>query len=160
MAVITPSTLNDLQISTLPVFERNRFTEIATDLREYHVFPNLVLFGTDDRAKQRMETRDGGTEIDFTVMTNHNSASRHTSMASQDTPVKMDVLQRASVPWRFTTTQWGELQQEVAMNNGNLEKIVDDAMAQDTAALISLAVLMENTWWGDPVDSADNLTPY
>jgi hypothetical protein len=159
MPILTPETLNDLQISTLPAFERGRFTEIATDLREYHVFPNLILF-KDDAAGARMETRDGGTRIEFDVMTNHNGASKHTSIASQDNPVKVDVLQRATVPWRFTTTQWGEFQQELAMNAGDMEKIVDIQLAQDKAALISLAVLMENTWWGPPVDSADTLTPY
>jgi hypothetical protein len=160
MAVLTPERHADLQTSTLAKIERQRFVEIATDLREYHVFPNLVLFGAESGNASRFKTIDGGTKIDFEVMLNHNGASSHVGIGGEDNPVTMDVLDRASVPWRHTTTQWGMFQQILAMNRGNLEKIVDMEMAHDIAARISLAVLMENTYWGAPVSSSDEVTPY
>lgn len=164
MAVVTPSSLAELQTLTLAHYERTRFTEIATSLREYHVFPNLVLFG-EEKAKAagkaaRMETRKAGTSIDFRAMVNHSGASRHVGMATPDDPVKVDTMVSATVPWRNTTTQWGMLQQELSMNSAEPEKIVDLYTVQDKAALISLAVLMENTFWGSPVDSTDEVTPY
>jgi hypothetical protein len=107
-----------------------------------------------------METQGGGTRIEYDVMINHSGASRHTGLGAVDAPVTADVLDRASVPWRNTTTQWGQLRQILAMNSGNLEKIVDIELAHDKAALISLAVLMEDTYWGAPVDSSDEVTPY
>lgn len=160
MPVLTPEKLGDLQATTLKHYERRRFTEIATDLREYHVFPNLVLFGDESKKTNRFETRPGGTAIDFKVMLNHNSASRHVGMAAPDAPVKVDVMASASVPWRNTTTQWGTFQQELAMNSSDPEKIVSLFDMQDRASMISLAALMENTFWGPPVDSADEVTPY
>lgn len=159
MATVTPDTLSDLQNSTLENFNRRTFTEIATDLREYHVFPNLVLFKDDKGKSSRMMVQGGKNAINFKVMLNHNGASRHTSMASPDAPVKVDVLDSATAPWRFTTTQYGMLQQELAMNSGGAE-IVNLYKTQDIAALISLAALMETTWWGPPVDSTDTTTPY
>lgn len=160
MAVLTPERHADLQSSTLAKIERQRFTEIATDLRKYHVFPNLVLFGDEKAGTSRFKTESGGTRIEFEVMLNHSGASRHVGIGGEDAPVQMDVLDRASVPWRHTTTQWSEFQQILAMNRGNLEKIVDLELAHDVAARTSLAVLMENTFWGAPVDSTDEVTPY
>jgi hypothetical protein len=159
MAVLTPERHADLQSSTLAAIERQKFTEIATDLREYHVFPNLVLFGDEKKGTSRFKT-ETGTRIEYEVMLNHSGASQHTGLNSPDNPVTTDVLDRASVPWRNTTTQWAHLQQIIAMNKGNLEKIVDIELAHDIAARISLAVLMENTFWGAPVDSSDEVTPY
>lgn len=160
MATVTPDRLSDLQATTIQAFERQRFTEIATDLREYHVFPNLILFGDEKKGTNRMETRPGGTKIEFKVMVNHSGASRHVGMAAVDDPVNVDVMETATVPWRFTTTQYGLLQQEMDMNRGRESQIVDEKLAKDKAALISLAVLMENTFWGAPVDSSDDVTPY
>lgn len=160
MAVITPEKLGDLQATTIKRYERRRYTEIATDLREYHIFPNLVLFGDEKKGTNRFETRQAGTAISYPVMVNHNSASRHVGMANPDAPVKIDVMMQATVPWRHTTTQWGTYQQEIAMNSAEPERIVDLFDIQDKASMISLAVLMENTWWGPPVDSSDEVTPY
>lgn len=160
MAVLTPERLGDLQTTTLKAYERRRFSEIATDLREYHVFPNLILFGDEKKGTNRFETRQAGTAISFPVMVNHNGASRHVGMAAPDAPVKVDVMMQASVPWRNTTTQWGTFQQELAMNSAQPEQIVSLMDMQDKASMISLAILMENTFWGAPVDSADEVTPY
>lgn len=160
MPVITPDDLADLQTTTTKFFERRRFTEIATDLREYHVFPNLVLFGDEKKGTSRMETRNSGTAIEWKVMVNHSGASRHVGLATPDEPVKTDVMMTATAPWRNTTTQYGMIQQEITMNSAQPQQIVNILDIQDKAALISLAVLMENTYWGSPVDSSDEVTPY
>lgn len=160
MAVLTPERHADLQTSTLAAIKRQRFTEIATSLREYHVFPNLVLFGDEKKGTSRMDVQTGGTRVEWDLMLNHSGASRHVGIGGQDAPVQMDVLDRATAPWRHTTTQWSQFQQILSMNRGNLEKIVDLELAHDKAALISLAVLMENTFWGAPVSSTDEVTPY
>jgi hypothetical protein len=160
MAVLMPEDLGDLQTATLKHFERRKFTEISTDISKYHVFPNLVLFKDEKGKASRMETRKGGTSISFRVMVNHSGAARNTGMAAVDAPVKVDVLEEASVPWRFSTTQYGMLQQELAMNSSDPEQIVSLYDTQDKAALISLAELMENNFWGPPVESTDETTPY
>lgn len=160
MPVLTPERLADLQTATQASFEKIRFTEIATDLREYHVFPNLVLFKDEKGASSRMETRDAGTKIEYKAMVQHSGASRVTGMNAVDDPVKVNVLQTATIPWRHTTTQWGQLQQELAMNSSQPEQIVDIELATDKAALISLAVLMENQFWGAPLDSSDETSTY
>src|SRR5438105_2384932 len=159
MAVLTPERQADLQQSTLPAIKRRSFTEISTDLRQYHVFPNLVLFGDETKGTSRFESQAGGTKVNWDLMINHNGASSHVGMGAQDAPVNRDVLTQATAPWRHTTTQWSEFQQAVSMNRGNLEKIVDLELAHDKAAMISLAVLMENTYWGAPVSSSDEVTP-
>ncbi len=157
--ILTPERLGDLQTTTLARYERRRFTEIATDLADYHVFRNLILFADDKGKNPRMGVQ-AGTKIAYKAMINHNGATRHTSLASPDDPVKVDVMASAEVPWRFTTTQYGMLQQELAMNRAEPEKIVDLYDVQDKAALISAAVTFEDTFWGAPVDSTDEVTPY
>lgn len=159
MPALTPETHGDLQQTTIARFERRKFTEIATNLSKYHVFRNLILFADDKGKNVRMGVQ-AGDEISFRAMLNHNGASSHTTMGAPDNPVSVDVFESASVPWKFTTTQYGILQQVVSMNKREPEKIVDYYDGQDMAALISAAVLFEDTFWGAPVASTDTTTPY
>ena len=159
MPLLTPERLGELQATTIARFERRKFTEIATDLQKFHVFPNLILF-KDDKGKNVRFTFGSGDEVSFRAMLNHNGASSHVAMNAPDNPVNVDTMAEARVPWKFTTTQHGILQQAVAMNKREPEKIVDLYDAQDKASLMSLAVLMEDTFWGPPVDSTDEITPY
>lgn len=160
MAALTPDAVADLQVTTLPGWERGRWTDISTDLRQFHVFPNLVLFKDENGKNSRFETRDGGSNISFELMINHLGASQNVGMNPQDAPVDADVMETGTAPWRWTTTQWFVMQQAALLNRGDQNRINNYADTKEKAAMISLAVLMENNFWGAPVSSTDDVTPY
>jgi hypothetical protein len=164
MAVQTPETNADLQVTTLPGWERARWTDLSTDLRQFHVFPNLILFGKEKAEKAgkvaRFETREGGTNFSFQLMMNHLGASSNVGMNPEDQPVDNDVMETGTAPWRWSTTQWFISRQAKMLNRGQYNQLNDYEKTKERAAMISLAVLMENNFWGAPVSATDDVTPY
>lgn len=160
MAALTPDAIPDLQVTTLPGWERGRWTDISTDLRQFHVFPNLILFKDDKGKVSRFETREGGTNISFELMINHLGASSNVEFNPADNPVDNDVMDTGVAPWRNTATQWFVAQQAALLNRGDQNRINNYTLTKEKAAMISLAVLMENDFWGAPISASDDITPY
>lgn len=160
MAVLEPADIPDLGVTTLTHYERGKWTDISTSLRRYHVFPNLILFKDDKGNSSRFETRQGGLSITFDLMVNYINASRNVGMNPEDAPADGDVMDTGTVPWRWTTTQWWIAQQAKMLNSSEPDRINNYEKTKEIAAMISLAVLMENNFWGAPVSATDESTPY
>lgn len=160
MATLTPDLIPDLGITTLPGWERGRWTDISIDLRNLHVFPNLILFKDEKGKSTRFETREGGTNFSFELMINHLGAASNVGMNPQDEPVDNDVMETGVAPWRWTTCQWYVAQQAALLNRGDQNRINNYEKTKEVAAMISLAVLMENNFWGAPISASDDVTPY
>lgn len=160
MAALTADQIPDLTATTRPLWERGRWTDISTDLRELHVFRNLILFKDENKKATRFETREGGTSFNFNLMINHMGAASNVSLNPQDAPVDNDVMETATAPWRASTCQWWISQQAAALNRGDQQMINNYETTKEKAAMISLALLMESNFWGAPVASTDDVTPY
>lgn len=141
----------DLVTTTQKELGRMRWTEIATDLTEYEVLPRML-----KRGKVKFAT---GAGIQRNVMVGTSNAAKHVGLFNVDSSNTTDVMAVADVPFRHTTTNYAFDRREKQMNGGP-EQIVDLIKIRRADAMISLAKLLEDTFWSKPADSTDKITPY
>ncbi len=142
---------HDLVQTTIRDLGRMRFTEIATNLQEHTAMSNLL-------RSNRVELTSG-YGIQFDVMVGQTNAAANVGMGASDDVNIVDTMTQGDADWRNSTTNYALIGQEVAMNR-EPSKIVSLVQVRRLGALISLAELMENNFWGPPVAVNDNLTPW
>ena len=156
MAAVVPNAFQatsdgDLVQSTLRDLGRLRFTEIATSLQEHTAMSNLL-------RKNRI-VLTSGYGVQFDAMVGQTGAAANVGLGASDNVNIVDVMTQGTADWRNTTTNYAIIGQEMAMNR-EPSRIVSLLQERRIAAMISLAELMENNFWGPPVALADNLTPW
>ena len=148
---LMPTQVADLVATTLKNLGKPRFTEIATTFQKLTAMRNLL-------KKNRVEF-SSGTGFQWDVMVNDSGSAANVGLAASDNVNVVDGMTQATADWRFSTCNYGIIGQVVSMNR-EPARIVDYVKSRRIMALISLAVLMENNFWGPPVASNDGLTPW
>ncbi len=149
--VLTATQLNDLVNTTLRDLGKPRFTEIATDLQEHTAMKNLL-------RKNRVMIQSG-YGVQWDVMVTHAGSAQNVGLGASDNVNIPDTMVQATADWRNTTANYAIEGREISMNE-EPSRIVDLIRSRRIAALISLAELMENNFWGPPVALTDVLTPW
>lgn len=156
MASQTPNSLQAIQIgdlvaTTLRDLGKLRLTEIATPLQKLTAMRNLL-------KKNRVEFRSG-VGFQWDVMVNDSGSAANVGLATTDNVNIVDGMAQATADWRYSTANYGLIGQTISMNN-EPSRIVDYVQSRRIMTLISLALLMENNFWGPPVAFTDSLTPW
>ena len=149
--VLTATGLNDLVQTTLRNLGKPNFTEIATDLQDHTAMQSLL--------KKDRVTFQGGVGAQWDVMVNHSGSAANVGLGASDNVSIVDTMVQATADWRNTTANWSVIGQEVSMNQGEA-RIVDLIKERRIACMIALAELMESNFWGPPVASDDQVTPW
>ena len=148
---LTPTQIGDLVQTTLRDLGKPRFTEIATDLQDHLAMRNLL-------RKNRVELTSG-TGVQWDVMVSGSGAAQNVGIGASDNVNIVDVMTQATADWRNSTTNYGILEQAMAMNR-EPARIVDYVLTRRIAAMISLAQLMEANFFGPPPAVTDTVTPW
>jgi hypothetical protein len=149
--VITATGLNDLVQTTLRDLGKPKFTEIATDLQQHTAMKNLL--------RKNRVTLQSGYGVQWDVMVTHSGSFSNVGLGAQDNVSIVDTMVQATADWRNSTCNYAIIEQEIDMNS-EPSRIVDLIRARRIAALIALAEGMETNFWGPPVGSTDNVTPW
>lgn len=142
--------LADLISTTLQQVEKLKFTDITSDLQKYIAMSRLL--------KKNKTVFDSGTDFSWELMTNDSGSAEFKGFYAQDVINDVDVMARATVPWRYMTWNWPIERRIMAMNRSPL-KIVDMALTKRISSLISAVKKFENRFWRVP-SSTDDLNPY
>lgn len=151
MPPLSADQIVDLVATTQKELGRMRWTDLATDLTEYEVLPRMLKKG-----KVKFQTGEG---IQRNVMVDDSGAAKHVGLFNVDDVNVGDVMQQADVSWRHTTTNYAFDRREKGMNQGP-QQIVDLIKIRRADSMISLAKLLEETFWSKPADSTDKVTPF
>lgn len=149
--VLTAPQVGDIVATTLKDLGRLRFTEISTNLQVHTAMSNLL--------RKNRVVLESGYGIQFDVMVTQSGAAANVGLGASDDVNIADMMTQGSADWRNSSTNYGLIGQLVAMNR-EPSRIVNYVQEQRIGALISLAELMENNFWGPPVALSDNLTPW
>lgn len=149
--VLTVEQMNDLRMTTQRNLGKPKFTEIATDLREYTVLDNLM-------RKNRVSLQSG-IGVQWDVMVNHSNSAENVGMGASDDVDIVDTMVQAQADWRKSAAHYAILDEEMSMNR-EPERIVDLFKTRRIACMIALAELMEHNFWGPPVTLTDEVTPW
>jgi len=151
MSVLTASGLNDLVQTTLRDLGKPKFTEIATDLQRHTAMKNLL--------KKSRVSIQAGYGVQWDVMVNHAQSAANVGLGASDNLSIVDTMVQATADWRNSVVNWALIGQEIDMNR-EPARIVDLVKQRRISAMISLAELMEANFWGPPVASTDETTPW
>jgi hypothetical protein len=141
----------DLVATTLRNLGRLRVTDIMVPLQRLTAARNLL-------KKNRVEF-EGGYGFQWDVIYNDAGSASNVGMGAHDNLNIVDGITQATADWRFSVANYALLEQAVSMNRGP-SQIVRYVETRRIMALTSLAVLMENNFWGPPVAVNDALTPW
>lgn len=148
---LTATQLNDLVQSGLRNLGKPKFTEIVSPLQEHTAMRNLF-------KRNRIEEQSG-YGIQWDVMVNPTGAAQNVGLGAADNVNIVDTMTQAQADWRNSVTNYALIGQEIAMNREPM-RIVNLVLERRIGAMISLAELAEANFWGPPVSSTDNLTPF
>ncbi len=143
--------VGDLITTTLRELGRGSYTEIATNLQKHVAMKNLM-------RKNRIELASG-YGIQWEVMVAETNAAQNVGIGAADNLNDVDVMAQATADWRNSVTSYPIKMQIMDMNR-DPARIVDYVKIKRTAALLSMAELMESNFWGPPVAITDTLTPW
>lgn len=141
----------DLVRSTENKIGKGKFTDLASSLQSYVAMSKML--------RKNKVKWGSGTQYQFQAMVRDNGSAKNVGLFAEDNVNYADVMETAQVPWRHTTANSVIEDRMISMNSGP-EQIVDIALEQRAARMLSLAGLMEENWWGKPTDSSDKITPW
>lgn len=150
-AVVQADNIADLVATTQKNLGRMQWTEIASDLQEYHALRNIL--------KKEKVTFQSGIGLQWNVLVNDNGSAQNVGLFGDDSVGIVDGMQTATAPWRHTTANYAFERREVAMNR-DPARIVDLVKTRRAMAMISLAKRMEISMWSKPADSNDQTEPF
>lgn len=139
----------DFVADTLKDLGKPKFTDISSNLQEHFAMRNLL--------RKNRHVIESGQGIQFNVLVSQSNAARNVSLAESDNVNLVDGMVQASTVWRHTQTSYMMIGQLMSMNR-EPARIVDYVKQQRIMAMISLAELMENNFWGAP-SATDSKTP-
>ena len=149
MPTMEPSALADLVLLTRKKLKKLKFVQAAQRYRRYTLVKDLV-------KPSRTIVCDGGYEYEFPIMLTHGDQAKMVGLFEKDSLSISDVMTMASVPLRFTNTNWFYDVKEQAMNAGP-ERLVDTVKNRRLQAMMSNIDMVERGGWGRPAPS-DNKT--
>jgi hypothetical protein len=142
----------DIANTTIATFDRLKFSEIAATDEEHHFLPQLI-----DGENVKYE---GGDEIKWDAMVRDSGGARNIGLFDKEQIVVRDIFEQGTVPWRRTVSPYAMDQLEIAVNTGNMNKIVDLVGGRRAAAFLALSNLVETDGWAKPSSSTDEITPF
>jgi len=143
--------LTDLVATTLRDLGKPNFTEIATDIQKHTAMRQLF-------RKSSVELQSG-YGVQWDVMVAHANSAYNVGLGASDNVQIVDTMVQATADWRNSTANYAIIGQEVDMNR-EPARIVDLVRQRRIACMISAVELMENNFWGPPVASNDQVTPW
>ena len=147
---LSAEAITDLVTSTQNDLGKMQWTEIVVDIQQFHALPQML-------QEERVQF-DSGRGSEWNVMVDDSGAARHVGLFSEDQVNVSDVWVRASIDFRQTETSYAFDRGEIARNR-DPAKLVDLIGGRRADSMISLAKLLETTWWGKPSGSGDDITP-
>lgn len=147
---LTLETVNDFIKDTQPELGEPDFTDISSNLTRHVAMDELL--------QENHAEISSGSLIQFNVLVAQSNQARHVSLAEPDNVGMRDGMIQAQTYWRMTETKYMLIHQLVTMNAGK-RQIVNWMKQQRLMALISLAELMEKTFWSPP-SATDLKTPF
>ena len=151
MAVITADRLANMLVDTNRDFGSPKFTQIAQNLVDYPAFNKLIRPGK--------VTQQTGRGVQWNVMVNQGGSFRNVGFGGPDQVTMPEVMVQATADWRGSTANYAFLEQELDMNQGEA-RIVDERRVREVTCLIDIAEGIESNWFGPPVASTDEVTPW
>lgn len=148
---LTAPQVADLVTTTLKELGEMRFTDISSNLQDHTAMRNLL--------RRNRVSFESGYGIQWDVMINQSGAAANVGLGASDIVNIPDLGTQATLDWRNSVSSYALIGQTIAMNR-TPRRIVDYVKWQRFGCLISLAELMERNFWGPPVASTDNLTPF
>jgi len=107
---IAASDILDLVTTTLKDLGRARFTDLGTAKNNFVAYKNLM-------TRERI-TIESGTALQWNIVVRNSGAARSVGLFNVDAPNVSDVMQTATAPWRFLTTNYSFDEKEPLMNGG------------------------------------------
>jgi len=135
---IAASDILDLVTTTLKDLGRARFTDLGTAKNNFVAYKNLM-------TRERI-TIESGTALQWNIVVRNSGAARSVGLFNVDAPNVSDVMQTATAPWRFLTTNYSFDEKEPLMNGG-ASQIVDLIKVRRNDAMTSLPELCEAISW-------------
>lgn len=152
MPSLSVSQLNGIVETTLKNNKTGGWTDINPALLQSYIAMSRLL-------KKNKMMFEGGESLEINLNTGTSGNARHAGLFSQDDVKVKDFPTKGDVPWKHTETSFALDVREKKISRGKTQ-LVDHILQRRTNSMIDLAVLMEDTFWGKPVDSTDSLTPY
>lgn len=152
MAALTFEQIADIQESTLPDLDKDMWTDLSTDTREYVAFSQIM--------KNEADTQDGGRALRVNAITDDNHQAAFVGINQVIQPAFNDVLSHGEIPWKEWWTHFTYSMAEEEVNSADAERIVNLLHSRRYAAYMAQAKLLEPAFWSKPVDSTDTLTMY
>jgi len=149
--ILNPEQIQDLVEGTLHKYGRRKWTDLTSDIQKFHFMPHIL-------RKEKIKYA-GGRGPSWNFMTEHSGAAHHTGLFAVDDVNIKDVMKKAKMDWRFTTTHWAYDEREPEINDGP-DAIFELVKVREADAMISLAEKMEDTWWGPVPEPDDERTPH
>ena len=131
----------DIVNSTRRRVRKNRWTDLMTAIRKFTYMPRIL-------QDEKIRLGGGRGPEDF-VTVRHLGAAHHTGLFAIDQVQTGDVLKKIYSDWKHTTTHWAYEEREERINSGP-EALVDVVLTRRHSALVSLAELMEESFWVNP----------
>lgn len=143
---LRPHDIDDLVELTLHDFEKDKWTDIATNLREYFAYDNMLL-------RDRIAV-DGGDQLQWQVKLKNAASAVNTGMYAKDNVVVDDFMGHCLIPWTKQSCNMGYDIDENAFNSPSAVRIVNMIKVRRHAALTDFAELMEQNFWNCPSDTS------
>jgi hypothetical protein len=143
---LTPDQVSDFVNLTLPLFKRNKWTDISLQHQEY-VSATLIT--------EKKVVEQGGPTIAFNLQTRNTGNARNTGMFAQDITNIEDVTVRATTPWAMQTTNYSYSIYEDLFQSDR-ETIIKEMQIREHDAMNSMAELNEENLWSAPTGTTDN----
>lgn len=145
--------LYDLVQSTIRNLGAPNYEPLMTDIQDFTAFNGLL----DD---SKVVEQSSGYGVQWNVAVNNSGTARNSGMGPTDDPRIVSSMVQAQADWRGITADYSFLEEEVAMNSGDAEQIVDLVSERRVACLYAVAELFEYDFWGPPVALTDTVTPW
>ena len=154
--MFTIEQIADLIASTVKKLPPLQLSQIAQNIRDYHVYPTLF----KNRGGKEMETRTGsGTCIPFTVLTKTAGSAKNVTIYEPDTTNVTDGLVEGEAPWRYSNFSYFFNEHEFEQNSG-AKQLFNLIKLRREQALLDFADLLESNYFGKPADPTDKKTPW
>lgn len=147
MATVQAENLGDLTTITLRDLGRLKWTDIATDLQEHYATSHVL-------RKGRVGF-DSGYGIQWNVRPTPGSQAKFTGLFEVDDVNIPDVMTTGNAPWRHLQVKYAIERRELAMNR-NPARIVELIKIRRATAMVDMADLIEQKFWGAPSGASDD----
>lgn len=148
MPTLTSTKLLDLVATTLPSIDTPQWSQIAQQLQEYEAMPRIF--------KKDMKTQKGGVGAQWQAMYRTGGAARRTGIYDVDVISRVNKWAQLTAQFVMRDTSWSISRHELLANVDakKPEKLVDLLEGEEHAAMLDMAQLLEEDWFGTP-DATD-----